>query len=126
MRNCTGDARGLPQNSLMLMSRTSFWYRRIWWLPLLCTVAACALVIAAVRTPVQQGGWLDVAILAALPWSLVLLFMEPSPGFAERAGLVVALGLCLNAALCWWVVALVRSRHVSASAHPADGESGAS
>lgn len=84
------------------------------------TAAACVLIVAAIETPDQETVLLTVAILGALPWSLALLLMDPSPGFAERAGLVVALGLFLNVAAVWWVTAAVKLRVSSAKSWKAD------
>ncbi len=77
------------------------------------TAAACVLIAAAIETPEQESVLLAIAILGALPWSLALLLMDPSPGFAERAGLIVALGLSLNVAAVWWVTAVVKRRMLS-------------
>ena len=84
------------------------------------TVAACALIAVAIEIPEQESVMLAVAILGALPWSLALLLMDPSPGFAERAGLVVALGLSLNLAAVWGVTAVVKRRVSSTRSWKAD------
>jgi len=90
--------------------RRPFWYRLSWWLPGLCTVLAGILVVAAFRPDGEQSLLLTAAILGALPWSLLLLAFDFGPGFAARAALVVSAGLCVNAALLWWIAALLRAR----------------
>jgi hypothetical protein len=67
------------------------------------------LTVATLR-PGEQSILLMVAILCALPWSLALLLLDLSQGFADRAAVVVILGLFVNAALLWWCTALLRAR----------------
>lgn len=92
------------------MVATSFSSRRIWWFPTVWTVAACVLVAIAFEAPEQDSVWLALAILGALPWSLALLLLDPLPGFAHRAGWVVAIGLLLNVAAVWGLTAVVKRR----------------
>jgi hypothetical protein len=93
----------------MRTTRTPLWYRHAWWLPSACSTFALALVVATLR-PSEQSILLSVAILCALPWSLALLLLDFGEGFADRAALVVCIGLCANAALLWWSIALLRVR----------------
>jgi hypothetical protein len=65
---------------------------------------------AATLRPSEQGILLTVAILCALPWSLALLLLELSQGFADRAALIVTRGLFANAAFIWWLTAVLRAR----------------
>jgi hypothetical protein len=64
--------------------------------------------VATLR-PSEQSILLTVAILCALPWSLLLLLLDFSHGFADRAAVVVCMGLCANVALLWWSTALLRA-----------------
>ena len=86
-----------------------FWYRHAWWLPATGTVAAVPLAAATLR-PSEQSVLLVVAILCALPWTLALLLLDLSAGFADRAALIVFVGLCANLAFLWWSTALLRER----------------
>ncbi|MDM0066566.1 hypothetical protein [Variovorax sp. J31P207] len=83
-------------------------YRHAWWLPGACSALAAALAAAAFHP--SESLLLAVAILCALPWSLALLLLDLSHGFADRAALVVSLGLFANAILIWVVTALLRAR----------------
>ena len=98
---CAGGGHPTPLNSHMVASSTSVWYRRVWWGPSVMTAAACVLIAVAIDTPEQEGILLAAAIPGALPWSLALLLMDPAAGYAERAGLLVAVGLALNIAAIW-------------------------
>lgn len=93
----------------MTTPRLPFWYRHAWWLPGACSAFALALVMATLR-PTEQSVLLFIAILSALPWSLVLLFLDLGEGFADRAAVIVSIGLCSNTAFLWWSTALLRSR----------------
>jgi hypothetical protein len=84
-------------------------YRHAWWLPGAWSALTVALAAATLR-PSEQSLLLTVAILCALPWSLALLLLDLSQGFADRAALIVTLGLFANAALIWWFTALLRAR----------------
>jgi|SRR5690349_11985576 len=84
-------------------------YRHAWWLPGAWSALAATLAVATLR-PSEQTALLMVAILCALPWSLVLLLLDLSQGFADRAAMIVTVGLFANAALIWWFTALFRSR----------------
>ncbi|MDM0078622.1 hypothetical protein QTH90_29740 [Variovorax sp. J2P1-59] len=84
-------------------------YRHAWWLPGAWSAVAVTLAIAALR-PSEQSILLMVAILCALPWSLTLLLLDLSQGFANRAAMVVTVGLFTNVALIWWCTALLRAR----------------
>jgi hypothetical protein len=94
----------------MVTLRRPLWYRHAWWLPAACSLVACVLVGATFRPSSEDNGWLGIAILAALPWSLLLLALDLGPGFAARASVIVSAGLCANAALLWWATAVLRSR----------------
>lgn len=89
----------------MVLAQSSLWKRRIWWLTVAfgvaVTVLVGVLVAAALQTPSAENGLLSAAILCALPWSLALLTLDQTPGFAARAGFVVVGGVCLNFALLW-------------------------
>lgn len=100
------------------------WYRHAWWVPGIATVIAMALAVAALR-PREQDVFLIAAILCALPWSLALLALDLSEGFADRAALVVCIGLCANIALLWGAAALLRSRHRDRPPPSSDGRAGA-
>ena len=89
----------------------SFLYRHAWWVPATGTVLAVPLVVATLK-PSEQSVFLLLAILCALPWTLALLLLDLSSGFADRAALVVCWGLCANVVLLWWSTALLRSRIV--------------
>jgi hypothetical protein len=84
-------------------------YRHAWWLPGAWSALAATLAVATLR-PSEQTVLLMVAILCALPWSLALLLLDLSQGFADRAAMIVTVGLFANAALIWWFTALLRSR----------------
>jgi hypothetical protein len=86
-------------------------YRHAWWLPGAWTALAATLAVATLR-PSEQSILLMVAILCALPWSLALLLLDLSQGFADRAALIVTAGLVANAVLTWWITALLRARFV--------------
>lgn len=89
--------------------RSPFWYRHAWWVPSFGTALAVPLVAATLK-PSEQSVLLAIAILCALPWTLALLLLDLSAGFADRAGLVVCLGLFANVAFLWWATALLRAR----------------
>ena len=84
-------------------------YRHAWWLPGAWSALAATLAIATLR-PSAQSVLLMVAILCALPWSLALLLLDLSQGFAHRAAVIVTAGLFVNAVLTWWFTALLRAR----------------
>ncbi|KWT82049.1 hypothetical protein APY03_4989 [Variovorax sp. WDL1] len=63
-----------------------------------------------------------VAILCALPWSLALFLLDFNEGFADRAAVLVCIGLCINAALLWWSTALLRVRFRDRHADLSDAE----
>ena len=84
--------------------------RALWLIPIALTIGG-ALLVAAACSPSPDGSVLMTAILGAMPWSLCLLMLEASPGFADTAGRLVSLGIVLNLAVVWWaMVALVRRR----------------
>ncbi|MDM0108874.1 hypothetical protein QTH97_28295 [Variovorax sp. J22R24] len=84
-------------------------YRHAWWLSGAWSALAAVLAAATLR-PGEQSFLVMVAILCALPWSLALLLLDLSEGFADRASLIVALGLLINTVLVWGVTAWVRRR----------------
>lgn len=84
-------------------------YRHAWWIPGAWSALAATLAVATLR-PSEQSIFLMVAILCALPWSLALLLVDLSQGFADRAALIVIAGLIANAALTWWLTAHLRAR----------------
>lgn len=86
------------------------WYRCAWWVPGIATAIALVLAVAALW-PREHDVLLIAAILCALPWSLAMLAFDLSGGFADRAALVVCIGLFANVALLWGAAALLRSRH---------------
>lgn len=98
-----------PHNLFMTAPRLQLLSRHAWWLPGACSAFAITLAVATLR-PAEEGIWLSVAILCALPWSLALLLLDFGQGFADRAALIVTLGLFANAALIWWWTALLRTR----------------
>ena len=70
-----------------------------------------ALLVASACSPNRDGSLLVMAILGALPWSLCLLMLEATPGFAETAGRLVSLGIVLNLVVVWWaMLQLVKRR----------------
>jgi hypothetical protein len=89
--------------------RLPLWYRHAWWLPGIITALAVGLA-AATQRPSEHGVMLFVAILCALPWSLALLLLDFGQGFADRAAVIVSLGLATNTALIWGATALLRAR----------------
>ncbi|MBO9512638.1 MAG: hypothetical protein J7549_00860 [Variovorax sp.] len=91
-------------------NREPLWYRHAWWLPGIATLIALALAAAALR-PREHDVLLVAAILCALPWSLAMLLLDLSGGFADRAALVVCIGLGINLAALWCATALLRARH---------------
>ncbi|SEB13694.1 hypothetical protein [Variovorax sp. YR216] len=86
------------------------WYRYAWWVPGIATAIALVLAVAALW-PREHDVLLIAAILCALPWSLAMLVLDLSEGFADRAALVVCIGLCANIVLLWGATALLRSRY---------------
>jgi len=86
------------------------WYRHAWWVPGVATAIALALAVAALR-PREHDVFLVAAILCALPWSLAMLVLDLSEGFADRAAFVVCIGLCVNIVLLWGATAWLRSRY---------------
>lgn len=84
-------------------------YRHAWWLPGAWSALAATLAVATLR-PSEQSALLMLAILCALPWSLALLLLDLSQGFADRAALIVTASLSANALLTWWITALLRAR----------------
>ncbi len=102
-------AAGTAHNFCMSTPRLPLWYRHSWWLPGACSAFAIALV-AATLPPSEQSILLTVAILCALPWALVLLLLDFGQGFADRAAVVVCVGLVANAAVLWWSTAVLRAR----------------
>ena len=102
--------RSVPRTMVrMNANRPPFWYRHAWWLPATGTAIAVPLVAAALK-PSEQSVLLVMAILCALPWTLALLLLDLSAGFADRAALVVFIGLCANLAILWWSTAQLRER----------------
>ena len=95
--------------SIMTEHRLPPLYRHAWWIPGAWSALAATLAVATLR-PSEQGIFLMVAILCALPWSLALLLLDLSQGFADRAALIVIAGLIANAALTWWFTAHLRAR----------------
>jgi hypothetical protein len=105
-----GHRRRAPHTiSVMTSHRLPLLYRHTWWLPGAWTALAATLAVATLR-PSEQSFLLMVAILCALPWSLALLLLDLSQGFADRAALIVTTGLLTNAVLTWWFTALWRAR----------------
>ncbi|VWX61076.1 membrane hypothetical protein [Burkholderiales bacterium 8X] len=85
------------------MSRTLFEPRNLAFIAAGIGLAfgAGSLASVAYRTPTSESLWLVVAILAALPWSLALLLLDASGGFADRAAFTVAIGLLFNGLALW-------------------------
>ena len=85
------------------MSRTLFEPRNLAFIAagIGLAVGAGSLASVAYRTPTSESLWLVVAILAALPWSLALLLLDASGGFADRAAFTVAIGLLFNLLALW-------------------------
>jgi len=113
----------------MVTLRRPLWYRHAWWLPAACSAAACLLVATTLKPSSEDSALLGIAILSALPWSLLLLALDLGPGFAARASVIVSAGLCANAALLWWATAVLRSRFAAGSERrdridPAPGDAG--
>lgn len=103
--------------SAMTTHRLPPLYRYAWWLPGAWSALAVILADATLR-PSEQSLLLAVAILCALPWSLALLLLDLSQGFADRAAVTVILALFANAAAAWWFTGILRARFVSR--HPDD------
>ncbi|MBS0340960.1 MAG: hypothetical protein JSS56_10560 [Proteobacteria bacterium] len=104
--------------------RPSFWYRHAWWLPATGTVLVVPLAVATLN-PSDDSVLLTLAILCALPWTFALLLLDLSAGFAERAALVVCLGLCANVVLLWCATAVLRAHALHRSyrrANPLEAE----
>jgi len=95
---------------VMTTTRLTLWYRYSWWVPGMCSAFAVMLILATLR-PDEQSLLLAVAILCALPWSLALLVLDLGQGFADRAAVIVTVGLVANVALLWWATALLRARY---------------
>jgi hypothetical protein len=104
-----GSAADTLHNFCMSTPRLPLWYRHAWWVPGTCSAFAMALVVATLR-PSEQSILLTVAILCALPWAFVLLLLDFGQGFADRAAVVVCIGLIANAAMLWWSTAVLRAR----------------
>ncbi|QNK72914.1 hypothetical protein H7F36_17320 [Variovorax sp. PAMC28562] len=82
----------------------------LWLIPIALMIGG-ALLVASACSPSLDGSLLVVAILGALPWSLCLLMLDATPGFAETAGRLVALGIVLNLVGVWWgMLAFVKRR----------------
>jgi len=69
-----------------------------------------ATLLRLTLAPSDEGSWLSLAMLASLPWSLALLWLDPTAGLADRGAWVVALGLTLNLALLLWLGWSLRRR----------------
>lgn len=93
----SGVKRAKPHSSLgstvgpMTGAPKGKWKRSSFW-------RATTLAVATLR-PSEQSILLMAAILCALPWSLALLLLDLSQGFADRAAVIVTLGLFANVAL---------------------------
>ena len=108
--------------SSMPSPRLPLWYRHSWWLPGAYSAFAVALAASALN-PTESSVLLPLAILCALPWSLVLLLLDVERGLADIGAVIVLLGLYANAALLWWSIALLRARfreRQSAALHAAE------
>lgn len=92
----------------------SFVFR--WWLvPTAASALAALLLAVALQTPQKDSPLLAAAILGALPWSLALMVVDLAPGFAGRAGVVVAAGVAINTALIWGLCIAWRRRRLRRS-----------
>ena len=103
----------------MRAERSSFWYRRVWWLPAIGTALVVPLVAATLK-PSGQSALLVLAILCALPWTLALLLLDLSAGFADRAALLICAGLFANVMLLWWSTARLRAHAIVRRGHRPD------
>ena len=83
--------------------------RALWLIPIALTIGGALLAISAC-SPSPDGSLLMTAILGAMPWSLCLLMLEASPGFADTAGRLVSLGIVLNLAVVWWAMLALLKR----------------
>lgn len=88
----------------MVSVPTGAWRSRVWLLSAAFAAIAGLLTLRSALSDRYEDALLSVAILAALPWSLVLVALDFAPGFGIWAALVVALGLCLNAAVLWGLI----------------------
>ena len=110
VRNSSGTgARRASQFLSMSAPRLPLWYRHAWWLPGAYSAFAVAFAASALN-PTEGSVLLSLAILCALPWSLVLLLLDVERGLADIGAAIVFLGLYANAALLWWSTALLRAR----------------
>ena len=85
--------------------RAGFWARCA-----MAFVIAVALLRLSLQWPTPDSVWLPFAMLAAMPWSLALLLLDPTAGLADRGAWVVAVGLAINGALVVWLVCSLRQR----------------
>ena len=97
------------QNLLMVSLRRRSRIDCVWLLPAIALAAAIPLIAAAIL-PSDDNLLLTTAILCALPWSLTLLFVELSGGFADRAAWIVCVGLVANVALLWGLALMLKLR----------------
>jgi hypothetical protein len=74
------------------------------------TVVGAACVLACAALPDSELVML-AAIAGSLPWSLVLLTLQLTPGFAQLAVILLAVAWALNAALLWWLALRPRADH---------------
>jgi hypothetical protein len=81
---------------------------RAW--PFIGALAFCAGLRILLDSPQSESTALAMAILAALPWSLVLALLAPSPGFGEFAAWWVAAGISVNLLLVWSAFAWIARR----------------
>lgn len=80
-------------------------------------IALCAGLRVLLDSPQAESMALTVAILAALPWSLVLALIPPTPGFSDFAAWCVAAGISVNLLLLWHAIASI-ARHWCAHHRP--------
>ena len=63
----------------------------------------------------------DLLLLKRI-FDAALLLLDFNEGFADRAAVVVCIGLCINAALLWWSTILLRVRFRDRHSDPNEAE----
>jgi len=81
-----------------------------WVLAAMAFVLVVALLRLSLQWPTPDSVWLPFAMLAAMPWSLALLLLDPTAGLADRGAWVVAVGLAINLTLLLWLGWSLRRR----------------
>ena len=88
----------------MVSVPTGAWRSRVWLLSAAFAAIAGLLTLRSALSDRYEDALLSVAILAALQLRQKTPLPTTAPGFSIWAALVVALGLCLNAAVLWGLI----------------------